>query len=48
VDTVKLGFGENDLWIAAIAKQFQLIVVSSDKDFERIREVENICLESWL
>jgi tRNA(fMet)-specific endonuclease VapC len=47
-DTVKLGFGENDLWIAAIAKQFELIVVSSDKDFERIREVENICLESWL
>jgi tRNA(fMet)-specific endonuclease VapC len=47
-DTVKLGFGENDLWIAATAKQFELIVVSSDKDFKRIREVENIRLESWL
>jgi len=47
-DTVKLGFGENDIWIAATAKQFELIVVSSDKDFKRIREVENIRLESWL
>ncbi len=46
-DTVKLGFGENDLWIAATAKQFEFIVVSSDSDFKRIREVENIRLESW-
>lgn len=45
--TTQLGFGENDLWIASVAKRFGLIVVSGDKDFERIREVENILLETW-
>ena len=43
----KLGIGENDLWIAAIAKRYGLIVVSSDGDFDRIREVEDLSVEKW-
>ncbi len=42
-----LGIGENDLWIAAIAKRHGLIVVSSDGDFDRIREVEQLSVEKW-
>ena len=42
-----LGIGENDLWIAAIAKRHGLIVVSSDGDFDRIREVEDLPVEKW-
>lgn len=44
----KLGFKENDLWIAAIAKRHRFTLVSSDSDFERIREVEELPLECWL
>ncbi|QTA82019.1 PIN domain-containing protein [Desulfonema limicola] len=47
-ETSKLGFGENDLWIAATAKRFDLTVVSADRDFERIREAEYIRVENWL
>jgi tRNA(fMet)-specific endonuclease VapC len=43
----ELGIGENDLWIAAIAKRHGLIVVSSDGDFDRIREVEDLSVEKW-
>lgn len=44
-----LGFGENDLWISAIALQHQLTIVSSDSDFVRIKQViKNIKIESWL
>jgi tRNA(fMet)-specific endonuclease VapC len=41
------GIGENDLWIAAIAKRYGLIIVSSDGDFDRIREVEDLPVEKW-
>lgn len=43
-----LGFGENDLWIAATAIAFQLTVVSSDQDFRRIQEAQDFPLTSWL
>jgi tRNA(fMet)-specific endonuclease VapC len=43
-----LGISENDLWIAAIAKRFGLIIVSADKDFQRLREVVDIPVETWL
>lgn len=45
----KLGISENDLWIAAVAKRHGLIVVSTDDDFERIKEVEpKLRVESWV
>jgi tRNA(fMet)-specific endonuclease VapC len=43
----KLGFSENDLWIAATAKRNDLIIVSSDSDFNRMKEVLDIAIESW-
>ena len=46
---INLGFDENDLWIAAVALQNDLIVVSSDSDFQRIKQVENkLTIESWV
>lgn len=44
----KLGFRENDLWIAAIAKRNRFIIVSADRDFERIKEIEDLSLECWV
>jgi tRNA(fMet)-specific endonuclease VapC len=43
-----LGFDENDLWIAAIALQHNLTIVSADSDFQRIRNVKALSVESWL
>ena len=43
-----LGFDENDIWIAAIALQNNLTVVSRDSDFLRIQQVRTFSLESWV
>lgn len=43
-----LGFDENDLWIAALALQQNLTIVSADSDFQRIRTVKALSVESWL
>jgi tRNA(fMet)-specific endonuclease VapC len=43
-----LGFGENDIWIAAIAMQHNLTLVSADSDFVRIKQVKNLTIESWI
>ncbi|MBD2414820.1 twitching motility protein PilT [Nostoc calcicola FACHB-389] len=43
-----LGFDENDLWIAAVALQHGLSVVSADSDFQRIQQVRTLTIESWL
>lgn len=45
--TEKLGFKENDLWIAAIAKQHDLIIVSSDSDFQRLKLMGDLKVEVW-
>lgn len=43
-----LGFSENDLWIAAVAKRHGYTVVSCDSDFERLKEIGGLEVESWL
>ncbi|MGD2092284.1 MAG: PIN domain-containing protein [Candidatus Aminicenantes bacterium] len=42
-----MGFSENDLWIAAIAKRNDLIIVSADNDFKRMKEALDILIVSW-
>jgi tRNA(fMet)-specific endonuclease VapC len=45
----KLGFMENDIWIASVALQRGLIVVSGDADFIRMKEaVQELQVESWI
>jgi tRNA(fMet)-specific endonuclease VapC len=44
----KLGFKENDLWIAAVAKSHEYIIVSTDKDFVRMKEADDLRIESWV
>ena len=44
---IKLGFSDNDLWIAAIAKRYGLIVVSADHDFQRLKGIAELSVESW-
>jgi tRNA(fMet)-specific endonuclease VapC len=43
-----LGFGDNDLWIAAIALQHNLVLVSCDSDFQRMQIVQPLPIESWM
>lgn len=43
-----IGFGENDLWIAATAVQHDLHIITADRDFQRIQEVQPLSLDSWL
>ncbi len=38
----------NDLWIAATAIQHRLILVTADRDFERIQQITNLQFESWI
>ncbi|MEH2305850.1 type II toxin-antitoxin system VapC family toxin [Nostoc sp.] len=49
--TIKLNtidISENDLWIAATVLRHSLTLVSSDSDFERMRQVREISWESWV
>ena len=47
-DLAKLGFGDNDLWIAASALELGAVLVSADPDFERIAEVADLAIENWM
>ena len=42
-----IGFDDNDLWIASIALQHDLTLVSADGDFRRIQAIRNLSLETW-
>jgi tRNA(fMet)-specific endonuclease VapC len=44
----QLGIGENDLWIAAVALQHKLTLLTTDRDFFRIQAVQSFDLESWV
>ena len=44
----QLGFGENDLWIASVAIQHQLTLLTKDQDFLRIQAVQPFNLDSWI
>jgi tRNA(fMet)-specific endonuclease VapC len=44
----ELGIGENDLWIAAVALQHGLTILSADSDFGRMKAVRQFPLETWL
>jgi len=43
-----IGVSDNDLWLASVARHFELTIVSSDGDFDRIAEVADLERESWL
>ncbi len=42
-----LGFKDNDLWIAAVAIQHNLILVSSDSHIMRLSGVVELRVENW-
>ncbi len=44
---IDLGFSQHDLWIASIAIQHGLTIVSTDRDFKRIQEVGSFEIETW-
>ena len=43
-----LGIHDNDLWIASVAIQHDLVVLTGDKDFARIAKHSALQHESWL
>ena len=47
IELSRLGFSDNDLWIAAIAKRYDLIVVSADQDFQRLKDIAELTVETW-
>ncbi|MEA2239872.1 MAG: tRNA(fMet)-specific endonuclease VapC [Thermoanaerobaculia bacterium] len=47
-DLTKLGFTDNDLWIAASALERDAIVVTEDPDFRRMATLEPLNVENWL
>ena len=42
-----IGINENDLWIAATALRYSLIVVSCDSDFARMQQIREFPLLNW-
>lgn len=44
---IDTGVSQHDLWIASIALQHNLILVSADSDFQRIQSVRYLPIESW-
>lgn len=47
-DLTRLGFTDNDLWIAASAIEHDAVVVSDDGDYRRMTAVSDFEVETWL
>ena len=47
-DLARLGFTDNDLWIAASAIEHGLTIVSDDDDYRRMASVSSLRIETWL
>jgi tRNA(fMet)-specific endonuclease VapC len=45
--TESLGFKDNDLWIASIAIQHNLILVSADAHIQKLQGIIGLKVESW-
>ena len=43
----KMGFRDNDIWISAVAIKHKLTVVSADSDFQRLKLIEDLSVETW-
>ncbi|HEV2722589.1 MAG TPA: hypothetical protein VG323_21380 [Thermoanaerobaculia bacterium] len=46
-DLAKLGFGDNDLWIASTAIDRGAVLVSADAAFARMASVVDLAVEDW-
>lgn len=46
-DLSRLGFGDNDLWIAASALERSATLVSADPDFQRMTSAVDLEVEDW-
>jgi len=44
---IDIGVSQHDLWIASIAIQHNLTLVSADSDFKRIQTVRDLPVETW-
>ena len=44
---IDIGVSQHDLWIASIALQHNLILVSADSDFKRIQTLGALSVETW-
>jgi tRNA(fMet)-specific endonuclease VapC len=42
-----LGFGDNDLWIASVAIQHNLILITADIDIIKLNGTEGLVIENW-
>jgi tRNA(fMet)-specific endonuclease VapC len=47
-DLARIGFTDNDLWIAASAIEHDAFLVSDDGDYRRMAAVSSLRVESWL
>jgi tRNA(fMet)-specific endonuclease VapC len=45
---MKLGFTDNDLWIAASAIEQGAVLMSDDADYRRISQIDRLVIENWL
>ena len=47
IDIERLGFRENDIWIAATAIRHGLTIVTADGDFLRMQQAVDMDVENW-